>query len=342
MNTALGDTTKLETWLRDVLPRAEGPLAVEPLAGGQSNPTFRLRRGDASYVLRKQPPGELLPSAHAVDREHRVMTALAATGVPVPRTYGYCDDRSIVGTPFFVMDFAQGRQFFDPALPELDAAQRSALWDDVNGVLAKLHAVDFGAIGLSDYGRPGNYFERQVGRWTRQYRAAETERIDSMDRLIEWLPQHVLQSDDSAIVHGDFRLDNLIVHPIEPRVIAILDWELSTLGHPLADLSYHVMAWRLSWEQFRGMAGQDFRALGIPTEAEYIATYCRRTGREGINPVAWEFCVAFSMFRLAAILQGIAKRAQLGNSADANAADVGARARTIADVAWRQVERIGE
>lgn len=342
MTTSLGDTTKLETWLRDVLPAADGPLVIEPLAGGQSNPTFRLRRGGASYVLRKQPPGELLPSAHAVDREYRVMTALAATGVPVPRTYGYCDDRSIVGTPFFVMDFAQGRQFFDPALPELDVAERAALWDDINRVLAKLHAVDYAAIGLADYGRPGNYFERQVGRWTRQYRAAETETIDSMDRLIEWLPRHVLQSDDSAIVHGDFRLDNLIVHPTRPQVIAILDWELSTLGHPLADLSYHVMAWRLSWEQFRGMAGNDFQALGIPTEADYVATYCRRTGRGDIDPVAWEFCVAFSMFRLAAILQGIAKRAQIGNSADANAAGVGARARTIADAAWRQVEFFGE
>ncbi len=331
----------LRDYLQPLLPTASGPLAIEPLAGGQSNPTYRLRWGGASYVLRKQPPGELLPSAHAVDREYRVMTALASTGVPVPRTYAYCDDRSIVGTPFLVMDFADGRQFFDPALPELPAAQRTALWDDINAVLARLHGVDYAAVGLGDYGKPGNYFERQVARWTRQYRAAETEPIAAMDRLIEWLPQHVLASDESAIVHGDFRLDNLIVHRTEPRVIAILDWELSTLGHPLADLAYQAMAWRLTLAQFRGMAGNDFHALGLPTEAEYVASYCRRTGRDGIDPLAWEFCVAFSMFRLAAILQGIAKRAEQGNSADANAMEVGARARTIAEVAWRQVERSG-
>ncbi|MCC6869125.1 MAG: phosphotransferase family protein [Burkholderiales bacterium] len=340
MRTDALATPSLDRYLRGIVPVADAPLTVEPLAGGQSNPTFRLRFGSASYVLRKQPTGELLPSAHAVDREYRVLTALAGSGVPVPRTYGYCDDRSIVGTPFFVMDFAAGRQFFDPALPELDPRQRRALWDDINATLAKLHRVDYAAIGLADYGRPGNYFERQVARWTKQYRAAETERIDAMDRLIEWLPRHVLQSDDSAIVHGDFRLDNLIVHPTEPRVIAILDWELSTLGHPLADLSYHAMAWRLTWAQFRGMAGRDLAALGIPGEADYVATYCRRAGRDGIDPVAWEFCVAFSMFRLTAILQGIAKRALQGNSADANAAAVGARARTIAEVAWRQVEQI--
>lgn len=330
----------LGEYLRTRLPAAAGPVVIEPLTGGQSNPTYRLRWGDAAYVLRKQPEGDLLPSAHAVDREYRVMTALAGTDVPVPRTYCYCDDRSLVGTPFFVMEFAAGRQFWNPALPELPSAQRTALWDDINRVLAALHRVDYAAIGLADYGRPGNYFERQVARWTKQYRAAETVRIESMDRLIEWLPQHVLASEESAIVHGDFRIDNLIVHPTEPRVIAILDWELSTLGHPLADLSYHVMAWRLTQDQFRGMGGNDFHRLGIPTEEEYVAAYCRRTGRATLDPGAWEFCVAFSMFRLAAILQGIAKRAQLGNSADRNAADVGARARTIADVAWGQVQRL--
>ena len=331
----------LRDYLEPLLPTASGPLVVEALTGGQSNPTYRLRWGGAAYVLRKQPAGELLPSAHAVDREYRVMTALAGSGVPVPRTYAYCDDRSIVGTPFFVMDFADGRQFFDPAVPELPAEQRTALWDDINAVLARLHRVDYAAAGLGDYGKPGNYFERQVARWTRQYRAAETERIPAMDRLIEWLPQHVLASEESAIVHGDFRMDNFIVHRTEPRVIAILDWELSTLGHPLADLAYQAMAWRVTFAQFRGMAGNDFHALGLPTEAEYVASYCRRTGRDPIDPMAWEFCVAFSMFRLAAILQGITKRAQQGNSADAHAAEVGARSRTIAEVAWQQVERNG-
>jgi aminoglycoside phosphotransferase (APT) family kinase protein len=314
---------------------------MTPFRGGQSNPTFRLDADGRSYVLRKQPAGELLPSAHAVDREYRVITALGKTDVPVPRTYCYCDDRSVIGTPFFVMDFADGRHFWDPALPELDAADRAALWDDMNAVIARLHKVDYAAIGLADYGKPGNYFERQIGRWSRQYRASETETIESMDRLIEWLPHNIITDTATSIVHGDFRLDNLIVHRTEPRVIAVLDWELSTLGHPLADFSYHVMAWRLTQEQFRGMAGNDFAALGIPTEREYVERYCARTGRGPIDARDWEFCVVFSMFRLAAILQGIAKRVLAGTSADAGGAEVGRRARTIADVAWRQVESMG-
>jgi aminoglycoside phosphotransferase (APT) family kinase protein len=332
----------LAEYLRAHVPGIDGPLSVEPLTGGQSNPTYRLRADGRSYVLRKQPDGELLPSAHAVDREYRVITALAGTGVPVPRTYAYCADRSVVGTPFFVMAYADGRHFRDPALPELRPVERAALWDDINAVIATLHGVDYAAIGLGDFGKPGNYFERQIGRWTKQYRASETEPIASMDRLIEWLPQHVIADDASAIAHGDFRLDNLIVHRDEPRVIAVLDWELATLGHPLADFAYHAMAWRLTWDQFRGMAGNDLAALGIPSEREYVARYCERTGREGIDARDWEFCVVFGMFRLAAILQGIAKRARLGNAADAGGgAEVGRRARTIADVAWRQVEAIG-
>ncbi|HTQ01649.1 MAG TPA: phosphotransferase family protein [Casimicrobiaceae bacterium] len=331
----------LGEYLRAHAPGIRGPLAVERLSGGQSNPTYRLRADSGSYVLRKQPDGELLPSAHAVDREYRVITALARTDVPVPRTYCYCDDRSVIGTPFFVMEFADGRHFWDPALPELDAASRAALWDDINSVIGRLHSVDYAAIGLADYGKPGSYFERQIGRWSKQYRASETEKIDSMDRLIEWLPHNVIADPASSLVHGDFRLDNLIVHPTEPRVIAVLDWELSTLGHPLADLSYHVMVWRLTPGQFRGMAGSDFAALSIPTERDYLERYCVRTGRERIDPRDWEFCVVFSMFRLAAIMQGIAKRVLTGTSADAGAADVGRRARAIADIAWRQVESIG-
>jgi aminoglycoside phosphotransferase (APT) family kinase protein len=331
----------LREYLRDRVPGCSGPFSLEPLSGGQSNPTFRLRADGKSYVLRKQPEGELLPSAHAVDREYRVITALGRTDVPVPRTYGYCEDRSVVGTPFFVMDFADGRHFWDPALPELDAVSRAALWDDINSVIARLHRVDYAAIGLADYGKPGNYFERQIGRWTRQYRASETGTIASMERLIEWLPGNVIADHASSIVHGDFRLDNLIVHATEPRVIAVLDWELSTLGHPLADLSYHVMAWRLTQEQFRGMAGKDLAALRIPGELEYVERYCARTDRERLDRRDWEFCVVFSMFRLAAILQGIAGGALTGTAADAGAADVGGRARVIADVAWRQVEALG-
>jgi aminoglycoside phosphotransferase (APT) family kinase protein len=330
----------LGEYLRDRVPGFRGPLAVERLRGGQSNPTYRLRADGRSYVLRKPPDGVLLPSAHAVDREYRVITALGGSSVPVPRTFCFCDDRSVIGTPFFVMAFADGRQFWDPSLPELDTRSRAALWDDINGVIANLHAVDYAAIGLADYGKPGNYFERQIGRWTKQYRASETETIDSMDRLIEWLPANILADDASSIVHGDFRLDNLIVHPTEPRVIAVLDWELSTLGHPLADFSYHAMVWRFGEEQYRGMAGKDFAGLGIPTEREYLERYCTRTGRDRIDPRDWEFCVVFSMFRLAAILQGIAKRVRTGTSAGDDAADVGRRARAVADLAWRQVESL--
>jgi aminoglycoside phosphotransferase (APT) family kinase protein len=330
----------LAAYLHEQVPEIRGPIAVEPLTGGQSNPTFRLRTDDRSYVLRKQPEGDLLPSAHAIDREYRVITALGNTDVPVPRTYCFCEDRSVIGTPFFVMEFADGRHFWDPALPEVDHGHRAALWDDINSVIARLHNVDHAAIGLGDYGKPGNYFERQIGRWSKQYRASETERIHAMDRLIEWLPRNIIADDASSIVHGDFRLDNLIVHATEPRVIAVLDWELSTLGHPLADFSYHVMVWRLRQEQFRGMAGKDFGALGIPTEREYVERYCARTGRDRVEPRDWEFCVVFSMFRLAAILQGIAKRVLVGTSADTGAADVGRRARMIAEIAWRQVEAI--
>ena len=335
------DERALAEYLRGRLPGDSGRLTLEPLTGGQSNPTFRLRLGDSSYVLRKQPDGPLLPSAHAVDREYRVMSALAQTDVPVPRTFLYCDDRAVIGTPFFVMAFVEGRHFADPALPQLARGERAALWDDVNAVIARLHRVDPAAIGLADYGRAGNYFRRQIDRWTRQYRASETTRIEAMDRLIDWLPQHVVADEATSIVHGDFRIDNLVVHPTEPRVVAVLDWELSTLGHPLADFAYHVMAWRLTREQFRGMAGEDLGALGVPAEHDYVAAYCRRTGRAGIAPADWEFCVVFSMFRLAAILQGIAHRAILGTSYDADAAAVGERARTIAEVAWRQVDARG-
>ncbi|HKU86265.1 MAG TPA: phosphotransferase family protein [Casimicrobiaceae bacterium] len=332
----------LRGYLRDRLSGADAPLSIEPLTGGQSNPTFRLRFGARSYVLRKRPEGVLLPSAHAVDREYRVISALAKTDVPVPRTHCYCDDSGVIGTPFFVMDYVEGRVFRDPALPELDKPGRAALWDDINSVIARLHGVDYAAAGLSDFGKSGNYFERQIGRWTKQYRASETERIESIDRLIEWLPKNVPPGDDTSIVHGDFRIDNLIVHPAEPRVIAVLDWELSTLGSPLADFSYHMMAWRLTQQQFRGMAQCDLAALGIPGEREYMRTYCRRARREDIDPRDWEFYMAFSMFRMAAILQGIARRAIDGTSADPDAPEVGKRARAVADVAWNHVRRMME
>jgi aminoglycoside phosphotransferase (APT) family kinase protein len=315
-------------------------LRLERFAGGQSNPTFLLTAASGHYVLRKKPPGLLLPSAHAVDREHRVMTALRDTPVPVPRTLAYCDNPAVIGTPFFVMECVEGRIFWDPALPELAHAERAALWDDVNRVVAALHRVDVAAVGLADYGRRGNYFERQIARWTQQYRASETEPIPSMDRLIEWLPRHIPAGDESAIVHGDLRLDNMIVHPSEPRIVALLDWELSTLGHPLADFAYHVMTWRLGADQFRGMAGKDLAALGIPSEGAYVEAYCARVGRPPIDRPTWEFAMAFSMFRLAAILQGIARRAEDGTAASSEAVAAGRKARPIAEVAWHQVQSL--
>ena len=334
------ETARLEAWLGAHVAAFRGPLQVERFPGGQSNPTYRLSAPSGSYVLRKKPAGVLLPSAHAVDREHRVMTALFDTAVPVPRTFAYCDDPAVIGTPFFVMDCVEGRIFWDPALPELARDERAALWDDINRVVAALHRVDAPAVGLTDYGRPGNYFERQIARWTRQYRASETAPIESMDRLIEWLPGHVPPGDESAIVHGDLRLDNMIVHPSEPRIVALLDWELSTLGHPLADFAYHVMTWRLGADQFRGMAGKDLAALGIPGEDAYVRAYCARVGRPAIDRATWEFAMAFGMFRLAAILQGIARRAEDGTAASSEAVAAGRRARPIAEVAWRQVQSL--
>ncbi|MFO1324373.1 MAG: phosphotransferase family protein [Burkholderiales bacterium] len=315
-----------------------GPLAVHPLAGGQSNPTFRLRTPGAEYVLRKKPGGTLLPSAHAVEREYRVMHALRDTDVPVPRMHALCEDASVIGTPFFIMEFVDGRIHWDPTLPDMPPDYRTALWDDVNRVIAAIHTVDVARVGLADFGKPGNYFERQIARWTRQYRASETERIEAMDHLIEWLPRNIPAGDETTITHGDFRIDNLVVHRTEPRVLAVLDWELATLGHPLADLAYHLLAWRLTGEQFRGMAGRDHAALGIPTERAYVDAYCRRNGRPPIDPAEWEFHLAYSMFRLAAILQGIAKRVVDGTANAADAGATGQRARPIAEEAWRCVQ----
>lgn len=333
----------VEALARFMTTHVEGfsrPIVVKPLAGGQSNPTFRITTPSADFVLRKKPGGVLLPSAHAVEREYRVMSALRNTAVPVPRTYALCEDASVIGTPFFVMEYVDGRVHLDPMLPGATAGYRAALWDDINRVIAALHAVDVDSVGLADYGKSGNYFERQLARWTRQYRASETERIDAMENLIAWLPGRIPANDRTAITHGDFRIDNLVVHAREPRVLAVLDWELSTLGHPLADLAYHMLAWRLTADQFRGMAKQDYAALGIPTEPAYVDAYCRRAGQARIDPGEWEFHLAYSMFRLAAILQGIARRAVDGTAAGADAAAVGRRARLIAEEAWRSVRSL--
>jgi len=315
-----------------------GKVEVRKFRGGQSNPTYLILSEGRHYVLRKKPPGHLLPSAHAVEREHRVMTALQDTGVPVPRIYGLCEDSSIIGTPFFIMEYVEGRVFWDPALPGLAPQERGALYDEMNRVIALLHQVDYKAVGLGDYGKPGNYFARQIDRWTRQYRAAETERVEAMENLIQWLPEHIPSGDETTLVHGDFRLDNLIFHPTEARIIAILDWELSTLGNPLADFSYSMMAWRLAPEEFRGMRGADLESLGIPGENRYREDYCRRTGRSGIGH--WEFYLAYNMFRMAGILQGVFKRMLDGNAAAPDAFDAGRRAVPMAEAGWRIVEGI--
>jgi aminoglycoside phosphotransferase (APT) family kinase protein len=332
------DLEGLAAYLRAQGRPFEGDLQVEQFAGGQSNPTYLVTAGGERYVLRRKPPGALLPSAHAVDREFRIMRALAHSGVPVPQVIVLCEDPAVIGTAFMLMEYVQGRVFWDATLPGLEAAERLALYDELNRVIAALHAVDYGAVGLADYGRPGNYLKRQIDRWTRQYRAAATEPIEAMERLIEWLPAHVPESDETTVVHGDYRIDNVIFHPTEPRILAVLDWELSTLGHPLADLAYHVMTWRVTPGEFRGMRGADLAALGIPDEAAYVAAYCRRTGRAGIAD--WDYYLAFNMFRMAAILQGILARALQGNAASAEALATGQRARPMAEAGWRQVEQM--
>jgi len=332
------DVDRLERYLKAQVAGFSGPLQVEQFKGGQSNPTFMLKTPAKHYVLRRKPPGKLLPSAHAVDREYRVITALHGSEVPVARTYCLCEDESVIGTAFYVMDYVAGRVLWDPSLPGLGNSQRGAVFDDLNRVIAALHKVDYQAIGLGDYGKPGNYIERQINRWTKQYRASETERIEAMENLIEWLPRNIPAGDETSIVHGDYRLDNVIFHPTEPRMLAVLDWELSTLGHPLADFSYHCMTWRLTQGQFRGMSGVDFGALGIPGEAQYVEAYCRRTGRSGIDN--WDFYMAYNMFRLAGILQGIMGRVKDGTAASAHALEQGKRARPMAEAGWQQVEKI--
>ena len=316
------------------------PLSVQQFDGGQSNPTFHLTDGKGrQYVLRKKPPGKLLPSAHAVDREYKVNTALAKTDVPVARTFCLCEDSSVIGTAFYIMEFLQGRIFRDPLLPECSKQERGAIVDNMNDVLARLHKVDYKAVGLGDYGKEGQYFERQISRWTSQYDLAKTEEIPEMERLKVWLPGNIPPgSDETTIAHGDYRLENTIVHPTEPRIIAVLDWELSTLGHPLADLSYNCMIYHFGkgYGATNGLAGLDVTAMGFPTEQEYLDAYCRRTGRDGIP--YWDFYMAFSMFRLAGIAQGVYKRGLDGNSASTTALNFGNRARTLAELAWNLIK----
>jgi len=326
------DEGALEAWMKAHVDGYAGPLGVEQFRGGQSNPTYKLTTPGARYVLRRKPPGKLLPSAHAVDREYRVMAALGAQGFPVPVMHALCEDENVIGTPFYVMDFVEGRIFWDPYLPDLDPAERSAVYDASNATLARLHAIDHEAAGLGDYGRPGNYFERQIARWTKQYKAAETENIPAMDKLIEWLPANAPEQARVSVVHGDYRLDNMIFHPSEPRVIAVLDWELSTLGDPLADFTYQLMQWRTPRDIRSGFLGVDLKALGIPTEDEYVAAYCARTGRDSIPKL--DFYIAYNIFRLAGIAQGVYARSLQGNASNERAKELGALVVPMADYAW--------
>lgn len=332
----------LSAWLEGNLPGFSGPLSVEMFKGGQSNPTYKLITPSKSYVMRAKPGpvAKLLPSAHAVEREYAVMRGLKGTGVPVPVTHCLCEDESIIGRAFYVMEFMQGRILWDQSLPNMDRIHRAAIYDEMNRVISALHKVDYRARGLGSYGKPGNYFERQIGRWSKQYVASITQSIPEMDQLMEWLPKNIppmARNDELiSIVHGDYRLDNLMFDAEQTRIIAVLDWELSTLGHPLADFSYHCMAWHIPPGSFRGIAGLDLASLGIPIEDEYIKLYCERTGLAKPEELKaeWNFYMAYNMFRIAAILQGIAKRVEAGTASSSQAISSAAGARPLANMAW--------
>ena len=337
------DVAALEAFLSEKLPGFAGPLHVEQFKGGQSNPTYKLLTPACSYVMRTKPgpAAKLLPSAHAVDREFKVMRALSGTDVPVAQMHVLCEDERVIGRAFYVMEFMDGRVLWDQSLPGMSQRERAAIYDELNRVIAALHQVDVQAVGLADFGKPGNYFERQIGRWSKQYQASETEPIEDMNRLIEWLPKNLpdsaLDNSQVSVVHGDFRLDNVVFHSTEPRVIAVLDWELSTLGHPLADFSYHCMAWHIPPGTFRGIGGLDHAGLGIPTEQEYVRRYCERTRRHDPEALAedWSFYLAYNLFRLASITQGIAKRVVDGTASSAQARATGASTRPLAEMAWK-------
>ena len=328
----------LAGWLKTHVRGFEGPHAAVKISGGQSNPTYRIDAASGSYILRARPMGQTLPSAHAVDREFRVLSALAPTDVPVPPVHALCRDESVIGAMFYVMDAVPGRVFWDPRLPDFTRAQRTALFASMNAQIARIHMLDPDAIGLADYGRHGDYLQRQVSRWTRQYNASVTGENEAMERLIEWLPRNLPPEGPTRLVHGDYRLDNLLIAPHGTDVMAVLDWELSTLGDPIADFAYHAMSWRLAPDLFRGLAGVDLAALGIPDEREYLDAYLARTGLP--RPEAWEFHLVLALFRIAAILQGIARRAIDGTAANADAVEIGAKAKPIAEIAWQLARSI--
>jgi len=331
------DEAALEAYLRARLPGFEGPLCVEQFEGGQSNPTYRLAAGGRHYVLRKKPPGALLRSAHQVDREYRVMRALQDSEVPVPEMLLLCEDESVIGTTFFVMEWVEGRVTADPRLPGMKPAERRTLYEDFVRVLAALHRIEAEAVGLEDFGRPGNYFARQISRWTKQYEASKTEPIPEMDALIEWLPKHLPDEIETRVVHGDYRVGNCLLHPTEPRIAAVLDWELSTLGHPLADLAYFCQSYHGEATPGETLVGVDYARVGIPSEQQLVARYCELTGRASIEH--WDFALVFVMFRSAAIVQGVYKRGLDGNASSERASLYGELVRRRAVEAWALVER---
>ncbi len=334
------DLDPLDEYMLSHVEGFQGPLRVRQFRGGQSNPTYLLESPSGRYVLRRKPPGKLLKSAHAVDREYRVISALYAADFPVPRPYVLCEDDEVIGTMFFIMEFVEGRIFWELDMPQSNRDERRAIYDHANRTIADLHNIEFEKVGLTDFGKPGNYFSRQISRWSKQYVASETEKIAAMDKLMQWLPEHIPDDDSAAIVHGDFRLDNMIIHPKEPRIVAILDWELSTIGHPLGDFTYHLMAWQLPEIGIgsTGLKGKDLKALGIPSEEEYVALYCDRTGREhGI--ANRDFYSAYNFFRIAAILQGIAGRVRDGTAASVHAERAANAVAPLAELGWQLAKR---
>ena len=338
------EAAKLEAYLAERIDGFQTPLEVRQFKGGQSNPTYQLITPNRKYVLRRKPPGKLLPSAHAVDREFRVISALHPTGFPVAKPYVLCEDEGVIGTIFYVMECVEGRIYWGPMLPDQSPRQRGEVYDAMNETFAKLHNMDWQKLGLEDFGKPGNYVGRQVARWTKQYKASETDRIDEMEKLIEWLPQHLPADARDSIVHGDYRLDNMILHPTEPKVVAVLDWELCTIGDPMADFTYHLMQWMMPEGTTTGggtgsLLGADLAALGIPSMEAYTDAYCRRTNRTGVPNL--DYYAAYNFFRLAGILQGIVGRVRDGTASNSNAAQNAAAVRPLAERAWYFAQRAG-
>lgn len=336
-NDAAFNQDRLVEYLRSALPGFEPPLTIDQVIGGRSNPTYILSTPSKRYVLRKKPPGVLLPSAHQVDREYRVMRALAPTSVPVPEAVLLCQDTSIIGTDFFVMDFVDGRVFRDSKLPGMDPTERTAIYRTMANALADLHRADWKSIGLESFGKPANYIARQIALWSKQYEASKTDDVRAMDLLIDWLPKNIPADDETTIAHGDFRLENMIIHPSEPKVLAILDWELSTLGHPLSDLAYNCMTYHLPsyMKALGGFSDIDIRALGIPSEQEYLEIYCKGTGRNRIPD--WNFFLAFALFRATAIMQGVYARSLQQKASGMDAGDVHSFIKPVSEIAWKLV-----